>query len=350
MHHTLRTLARATALLAVGALLAASPAPSARAADGDADDVSEMCFHTNGEDAGLHRLDRHVDPRAWVGGTLTGDTHRYWLKFDLTALPVGAGEIESATLTLTAGSKSLLALGVALGEDGWDAATLDWAGQPSFAPAVPGVLQPYAADTQYTWDVTPHVVFDMTGGDRTLSLVLMQTPEGDRSGNVWFHTDLLAPYEHYRPALCIRYREASNTPPEVSVGDPVELWPPNRTMHAFSLADLVSASDAEDGALDPNATGRIVSITCNEDTSAREYGHTARSRRLARQLDDATKHKLFGPDIQIVDDAHFAVRAERDGSGQGRTYTVLFTITDTGGLTAEAEATIVVPMSQGTRR
>lgn len=340
MHHTLRTLTRTAAVLAVGALLAATPLPSAQAVE---DDVSEMCFVTSGQDIGLGRLSGRDNPLAYVGGTLTGNTNRYWLKFDLGDLPADAAAIESATLTLTAGRKSILELGVALGEDDWDAATIDWDTQPDFLAPTSTELYTFTAGSRYTWDVTSHVVFDLSGGDRTLSLLLMQVPEGDRSGNVWFHTDLLAPSEDDRPSLCIRYREQTNTPPEVEVGEPIELWPPNRTMHTFTLADLAAAVDAEDGTLDPNVAGRIVAVTSNEETEAKECGSSRWAKRVCRKLPAKLKDALFGPDIAVLDDATFQVRAERDGRGEGRFYTVLFEITDAGGLVTEAEATIVVP-------
>ena len=86
-----------------------------------------------------------------------------------------------------------------------------------------------------------------------------------------------------------------------------------------------------------------MSITSNEDTSAQECGSSRSAKRMCRKLSADLKHALFGPDIAIVNDTHFEVRAERDGDGQGRSYTVLFEITDAGGLVTEAEATIVVP-------
>lgn len=320
MFRIARPLLRTALLGAVAVLVAGAPAPFATA---DGDDVSEMCFVTNGEDAPVHRIDTHADPSGWVGGTLTGDTHRYWLKFDLSALPAGAGDIVSATLDLTAGRKSVLEIGVALAEDDWSAASIDWDSQPVYLPATNEELYTFAASTHYTWDVTNHVVFDMAGGDRTLSLMLMQVPEGFRTGNVWFHTDTGAPVDSFRPRLCIQYREQTNTPPTIEAGEPVCLWPPNNKMNAFSLSDLASASDDEDGAIDLDAAGRILSVTSNEDIGGKK------------------------PDVVIVDDANLEVRAERDGKGDGRTYTVVFEVTDAGGLTTQGEATICVPHDQG---
>ena len=342
MHHTLRLVVRALAVVAL--LFSLATTPMALASD---DEVVEMCFTTGGEDAGIGRLRDQADPRAWVGGTLTGNTNRYWLKFDLSALPVDASAIESATLDLTAGRRSSLALGVALAEDTWSAATLTWANQPAFQPAT--AVQDYAFETgmHYTWDVTAHVQADLTAGDRTLSLIVMQEPEGSRTGNVWFQTHDQAPSDDARPMLCIRYREQTNTPPVATVGAPIKLWPPNRKMHEFTLGDLVTAFDAEDGVLDPNASGRILDITSDEDTAARECPWR---RFCARWCSHWFFERLFGADIDLIDETTFAVRAERDRRGDGRIYIIRFEIVDGDGAATEGEATVVVPKKRKKRR
>jgi hypothetical protein len=56
---------------------------------------------------------------------------------------------------------------------------------------------------------------------------------------------------------------------------------------------------------------------------------------------------LMAPDWQIVDAHHARLRAERAGTGSGRTYTVNATCSDRFGNTAQSSsATVVVPKNQ----
>lgn len=48
-------------------------------------------------------------------------------------------------------------------------------------------------------------------------------------------------------------------------------------------------------------------------------------------------------DIVIVHDCTFRLRAERSGTGQGRTYTITYQVTDACGNTTLASATMTVP-------
>ena len=50
-------------------------------------------------------------------------------------------------------------------------------------------------------------------------------------------------------------------------------------------------------------------------------------------------------DIVVVDDVSFRLRAERSGSGDGRTYTVTYEVEDDCGNTATASATVEVPIN-----
>ena len=77
----------------------------------------------------------------------------------------------------------------------------------------------------------------------------------------------------------------------------------------------------------PNPTVTLTSITSNEPDDGLGDGDTAN-------------------DIQLgATDFDFFVRAERSGLGDGRIYTVTYTVTDGSGNSASASATITVPKS-----
>jgi hypothetical protein len=102
---------------------------------------------------------------------------------------------------------------------------------------------------------------------------------------------------------------------------PARLWPPNHQMVP------VTASVGVTDRCDPAPTVTLVSISSSEPDSGREGG-----------------------DIQGAaagtDDPAFALRAERAGAGQGRTYTVRYAATDAAGNRSEQTATVVVPHDQ----
>jgi trimeric autotransporter adhesin len=115
------------------------------------------------------------------------------------------------------------------------------------------------------------------------------------------------------------------TPPEITVGPALELWPPNHKYRAFTLSDCVAAvTDQCDGALDPDLAGRIVSIRSDEPEKAPGTGNTC---------DDAV----------ITGDATALLRAERAGSGDGRVYTIEFVMTDTAGNETPGSCEVQVP-------
>jgi hypothetical protein len=48
-------------------------------------------------------------------------------------------------------------------------------------------------------------------------------------------------------------------------------------------------------------------------------------------------------DIEVVDDHHLRLRAERSGNGPGRTYTITATCGDSGGGSSSTQTAVVVP-------
>jgi hypothetical protein len=79
---------------------------------------------------------------------------------------------------------------------------------------------------------------------------------------------------------------------------------------------------------DPNPVIEFVSVESNEPVNDRGDGNTE-------------------PDIEIIDDFTFNLRAERSGRGEGRLYTLTYRATDSCGNVAEASAAVTVAHDQG---
>ena len=113
------------------------------------------------------------------------------------------------------------------------------------------------------------------------------------------------------------------TPPDIQSAwaQPHVLWPPNHKMIAIAVGAAVT------DACDPQATFRIVSVTSNEPQTGQGKGDT-------------------GPDWEITGNTTVNLRAERYGSGTGRTYTITIEATDACGNASTAQAIVVVPLDQ----
>ena len=72
------------------------------------------------------------------------------------------------------------------------------------------------------------------------------------------------------------------------------------------------------------ATCAITNITSNEPVIGSGSGNTA-------------------PDWEFVDEHHVRLRSEREGSGDGRIYTITITCTDSVGKTSSHQVTVTVP-------
>lgn len=120
-----------------------------------------------------------------------------------------------------------------------------------------------------------------------------------------------------------------NTGPVVSVGEAVELWPPNHRYVGLDLVECgVTATDACDGAIDVLDASLVTAAWSDEAEDAKGGG-------------DGTTLR----DIALVGDASFNLRAERMGAGNGRVYGVAFEVYDAEGNLSEAECAVTVPHS-----
>ena len=128
------------------------------------------------------------------------------------------------------------------------------------------------------------------------------------------------------------------TPPDISViVSPDTLWPPNHKM--VDIVATMTASDICDAA--PNVV--LTSVTCNEPDDAKGKPWDIQD---STSGDGSTVSDIQGADIGTMD-YEFQLRAERAGKGDGRIYTITYTVTDASGNSANASATVVVPHDMG---
>ena len=114
--------------------------------------------------------------------------------------------------------------------------------------------------------------------------------------------------------------------PDVTVSvSPDTLWPPNHKLKTITAT--VSTSDA----CDASPTIRLVSITSDEPDNGVGDGNTVNDIQGAN----------FG-----TNDTTFQLRSERQGGGNGRTYTITYEAEDVSGNSITKEATVTVPHNQ----
>lgn len=107
-----------------------------------------------------------------------------------------------------------------------------------------------------------------------------------------------------------------NTPPAITTepASPAALWPPNHTMRDVLVNYTV---------VDNCSSTCTLSVTSNEPVNGTGDGDTA-------------------PDWEIVDAHHVRLRAERAAIGNGRTYTITVTCTDSAGNSTSKDVAVFV--------
>ncbi len=117
------------------------------------------------------------------------------------------------------------------------------------------------------------------------------------------------------------------TPPEITVAnEPIVLWPPNHKYHTIEIDDFITTvSDICDANVGIDDVV-ITSVSSDEPENPKGKG------------DGNTKD-----DIVIVDSQTVKLRAERQGAGNGRVYTINFAVTDRSGNTATGSFQVWVP-------
>jgi hypothetical protein len=111
-------------------------------------------------------------------------------------------------------------------------------------------------------------------------------------------------------------------------GQTPSMWPPNHNYQTFNVTDFV------DG------------VTDSCDTSL-GVGSVVISRVTSDELENGSGDGNTSNDIVIAGDCKSVqLRAERAGSGDGRVYTITFSVQDASGNVATATAKVFVPQSQ----
>lgn len=117
------------------------------------------------------------------------------------------------------------------------------------------------------------------------------------------------------------------SPPVITTnGQTPVLWPPNHSYHTFTPADFISSVSDSCDTLTVNDV-YIIFVTSDEADNGPSSGNTVN-------------------DIVIASDCKSVqLRAEREGGGDGRVYTIYFKVRDRLGRFATASAKVIVPVS-----
>ncbi len=114
-------------------------------------------------------------------------------------------------------------------------------------------------------------------------------------------------------------------PPDLTVGTTVAcLWPPNHKFEDLSLGGQLQFQVSS--VCDPNPAVAIVDVTSNEDATATGSGNTS-------------------PD-EVFNSTDACIRAERAGSGEGRTYAITVEAKDFASNRTDTVVSILVPHDQ----
>jgi len=116
-------------------------------------------------------------------------------------------------------------------------------------------------------------------------------------------------------------------PPEITLSDdPIVLWPPNHKYHTFEISDFViSVEDICDA--DVGIDDIVITLVSSDEPENVQGGGDGNT----------------WDDIVILDAQTVKLRVERQGSGNGRVYTINFEVTDASGNTATGFYKISVP-------
>jgi uncharacterized repeat protein (TIGR01451 family) len=193
----------------------------------------------------------------------------------------------------------------------------------------PGPVTAYTGAGATTCDtvISDAVLGTPTTSDNCGPITVTRSPSGNTfpvgsTTVVWTATDGAGNHTSANQTVTV----IDNTPPVITLnGQTPSMWPPDHTMHTFQVTDFVTSVFDNCGGV---SVGNVVITQVTSD-----------------ELDDATG----GGDGNTVNDIQLAadcksvqLRSERDGSGDGRVYTITFRLTDTHGNVTTATAHVVV--------
>ena len=267
-----------------------------------------------------------------VGSNYSGDAARSYLQWDLSSLDASK-PVVSATMRayLNYEAPSCTAdrpIEVHFCEDdGWSDSTINWQDAPAPAPEVAASLSSTLIPGHYyEWDVTGLVEAELVG-DKTLSVVLMESGEGESPPTYKYFAEKEYLGGTRQPWLIVVLdpENGDTDPPSLDVScAPAILWPPNHRYVEVKVQ--AQATDDVDGPVPVH----LLSWESSEPDDAKGGG------------DGHTKN-----DVIKVNDTTFKLRAERSASGKGRTYTITYWAIDSSENKAMASCTVVVPHDKG---
>jgi hypothetical protein len=118
------------------------------------------------------------------------------------------------------------------------------------------------------------------------------------------------------------YRPECTTPPVISglTPSPAVLWPPNKKMVLVTISAIASDN------CDPSPVTKIISVSSNEP---------------------ANSNAVATGEAVITGNLTLNLKAQRNGAGNGRVYTITVKCTDNGGNITTGTVNVVVPHDQG---
>jgi len=265
-----------------------------------------------------------------VGTDYRGRAARSYLQWSLSSLdsgkPVGRAKLR-AYLSHESYQSDRPIKAHLCADDSWSASTITWnnAPQPAPGPAA-AITPPLLQGEYYEWDVTELVEAELAG-DGKLSIVFMESAEGDSPATFKYFAEKEYNGGGNQAVLVVTQTDAEldTTAPEITVScTPDTLWPPN---HQYVTVEVeVEVQDDRD----PNPQFTLESVVSSEPDDAEGAG------------DGNTTD-----DIVEVGPTAFKLRAERSGTGDGRTYTITYSAVDRAGNEASATCIVVVPHDKG---
>ncbi|PTL78327.1 FG-GAP-like repeat-containing protein [Vitiosangium sp. GDMCC 1.1324] len=125
-----------------------------------------------------------------------------------------------------------------------------------------------------------------------------------------------------------------SAPPTPGADKGMELWPPNHKYVTISLADCAEpAKDSCGNPLPLETYGHVLRVTSDEVEDDNGNGD-------GRTCDDM---------VVSVGSSSVDVRAEREGGGDGRLYTIYYAVTNAAGVSTESSCRVHVPHDQSGR-
>jgi uncharacterized repeat protein (TIGR01451 family) len=169
-----------------------------------------------------------------------------------------------------------------------------------------------------------------TATDNCGSVTVTRSPSGNTFavGNTtitWTATDAAGNQSTATQTVTV----IDNTPPVITTnGQTLSMWPPNHKYQTFGVTNFVTGASDNCGGV---SIGDVViaKVTSDEVENGPGSGNT---------LNDI----VIAPDCKSVQ-----LRAEREGGGDGRVYTIFFSVSDSAGNVGTATVKVVVPHNTG---